>query len=198
MTEPPAKEEVPGALAELRAADALLSGHFRLTSGLHSDTYLQCALVMRDPARAERILRPLSRQWASSGVTLVLGPAVGGILIAYELSRHLRAQAIYCEREEGQMRLRRGFQIRPDDAVLLAEDVITTGGSLREAGSLAAAAGARVVGVASLVDRTGGSQKDLAIRAAIRLTPPTYRPEDCPLCGQGTPLETPGSRHLAK
>ena len=185
-------------LSEFRESGAIRQGHFRLTSGLHSDTYLQCALVLADPARAARLLTPLARQWASAGVTVVAGPAVGGILVAYELARLLKARAIYSEREEGAMRLRRGFTLTSKDTVLLAEDVITTGGSLMEIRRLAEDAGALVVGVASLVDRTDNPGViDLPFHSALKLAPPTYPPEACPLCTNKIPIDAPGSRHLS-
>ncbi len=186
------------ALAEFRAAGAILEGHFRLTSGLHSDTYLQCALVLADPARAARVLTPLADAWHSQGITVVAGPAVGGIVIAYEMARLLSVRAIYSERENGPMRLRRGFSVSPRDVVLLVEDVITTGGSLLEIRALLEASGARAAGVATLVDRMEKpwAGLDLPFRAALKLTPPTYAPEACPLCQRGLPLLTPGSRHL--
>lgn len=185
-------------LREFEAAGAIRRGHFRLTSGLHSDTYLQCALVLSDPARAERLVAPLAASWRGRGITVVAGPAVGGILVAHELARALGVRAIYGERENGALRLRRGFVFSPDDVALLAEDVVTTGGSLKEIHALARAAGARAAGVASLVDRTDGpiAGLNLPLRAALKLRPPTYAPEACPLCAQGLPIDAPGSRHL--
>lgn len=187
------------ALAEFQAAGAVLSGHFRLTSGLHSDTYLQCALVMSDPARAARVLAPLADRWRGKGITLVAGPAVGGIAVAYEMARLLGVRSVYSEREDGAMRLRRGFHVEPKDVVLLVEDVITTGGSLLEIRGLAEAAGARVAGIASLVDRMEKpwAGLDVPFHAALKLVPPTFAPESCPLCRKGVPIATPGSRHLS-
>jgi len=182
-----------------REAGALLEGHFLLSSGLHSPKYLQCALVLQDPARAERLCGQLARAFADERVETVIGPAMGGILVAYELARALGATAIFAERDEGRMRLRRGFRIEPGRRVLLAEDVVTTGGSLREVLALAREAGAEVVGVAALVDRTSGRDPRFGtpLTALVQLDVPTHMPEECPLCREGVPVVKPGSRTAA-
>jgi len=186
-------------LEVFREAGALLEGHFLLSSGLHSPKYLQCALVLQDPARAERLCSRLARAFADDRVETVVGPAMGGILVAYELARALGATAIFAEREEGRMRLRRGFRIEPQERVLLAEDVVTTGGSLREVLALVREAGAEVVGVAALVDRTSGRDPGFGIplTALVQLDVPTHVPEECPLCREGVPVVKPGSRTAA-
>ena len=183
-------------LQTFRQAGALLEGHFLLSSGLHSPKYLQCALVLQDPARAERLCGRLARAFADDRAEVVMGPALGGIVVAYELARALGAQALFAEREEGRMRLRRGFRLERGRRVLLAEDVVTTGGSLREVLALAREAGAEVVGVAALVDRTSGRESGFGVplTALVKLDVPTHRPEECPLCRQGVPLVKPGSR----
>jgi len=181
-------------LEVFREAGALLEGHFLLSSGLHSPKYLQCALVLQDPARAEQLCSRLARAFADDRVETVVGPAMGGILVAYELARALGARAIFAEREEGRMRLRRGFRIEPGQRVLLAEDVVTTGGSLREVLTLVREAGAEVVGVAALVDRTSGRDPGfgMPLTALVQLDVPTHTPEECPLCQEGLPLVSPG------
>jgi len=186
-------------LEVFREAGALLEGHFLLSSGLHSPKYLQCALVLQDPARAERLCSRLARAFADERVETVVGPAMGGILVAYELARALGATAIFAEREEGRMRLRRGFRIEPEQRVLLAEDVVTTGGSLREVLALVREAGAEVVGVAALVDRTSGRDPGfgMPLTALVQLDVPTHVPEECPLCREGVPVVKPGSRTAA-
>ena len=186
-------------LEVFREAGALLEGHFLLSSGLHSPKYLQCALVLQDPARAERLCSRLARAFADERVETVVGPAMGGILVAYELARALGATAIFAEREEGRMRLRRGFRIEPGQRVLLAEDVVTTGGSLREVLALVREAGAEVVGVAALVDRTSGRDPGfgMPLTALVQLDVPTHVPEECPLCREGVPVVKPGSRTAA-
>jgi len=186
-------------LEVFREAGALLEGHFLLSSGLHSPKYLQCALVLQDPARAERLCSRLARAFADDRVETVVGPAMGGILVAYELARALGARAIFAEREEGRMRLRRGFRIETGQRVLLAEDVVTTGGSLREVLALVREAGAEVVGVAALVDRTSGRDPGfgMPLTALVQLDVPTHVPEECPLCREGVPVVKPGSRTAA-
>jgi len=190
---PPSADAV---VATFREAGALLEGHFLLTSGLHSPKYLQCALVLQDPARAERLARQLAATLAAERVACVVGPAIGGILVAYELARALGVRALFAERQDGRMTLRRGFALRPGERVVLAEDVVTTGGSLREVQDLVTAAGAEVVAVASLVDRTSGRDPGfgLPLRSLLVIDVPTYDPADCPLCRQGLPAVKPGSR----
>lgn len=183
-------------LKVFREAGALLEGHFLLTSGFHSPKYLQCALVLQDPARAERLCGRVAAKFRGRGATCVLGPAIGGILVAHEVARALGVKCLFAERQDGAMALRRGFAVGPQDRVVLVEDVITTGGSLREVAALVRAAGADVVGVGSLVDRSSG--RDLAfgapLEALVTVEVPTYAPSECPLCEQGVPLVKPGSR----
>ena len=181
-------------LTVFREAGALLEGHFLLTSGLHSPQYLQCAKVMEDPARAERLCRQLARAFQGEKIECVVGPAVGGILVAYELARALGTRTIFAERIDGQMVLRRGFALRRGERVLLAEDVVTTGGSLREVQDLAVAAGAEVAAVVSLVDRTSGRDPGfrLPLVSLVKVEAPTHSPEECPMCRAGAPLVSPG------
>ena len=183
-------------LEVFRQAGALLEGHFLLSSGLHSPKYLQCALVLEDPARAERLCRQLARAFDDDRVECVIGPALGGIIVAYELARALGARSLFTERQDGKMTLRRGFAVQPGERVLLAEDVVTTGGSLREVQDLVTAAGAKVVAVAALVDRTSGRDPGFGVPLAslLKMDVPTYAPESCPLCEAGQPVIKPGSR----
>jgi len=177
-----------------RKAGALLEGHFLLTSGLHSPKYLQCAQVLQDPALAGRLCSRLARGFADDRIQCVVGPAVGGILVAYELARALGARTIYAERVDGQMTLRRGFAVRPGERVLLAEDVVTTGGSLHEVRDLVTAAGGDVVAVAALVDRTSGRDPAFGrpFISLIKVDAPAYPPESCPQCQAGLPVVKPG------
>ncbi len=178
-----------------RRTGVLQEGHFRLTSGRHSDQYLQCAQVLQYPEHAEALCRQLAAWFADARVDAVVGPALGGIIMAYEMARQLGCRALFAEREEGRMCLRRGFVLRPGERVLVAEDVITTGGSVNEVLEVVAAAGARSVGVAALVDRSGGEVDfGIPLRTLLRLRIPSYSPADCPLCRQGVPLVKPGSR----
>ena len=179
-----------------RGAGALLEGHFLLASGMHSPTYLQCALLLQDPGRAERLCTELAREFAEVDVQTVVGPAVGGIVVAHEVARALGAKALFAERQDGRMTLRRGFAVEPGERILLVEDVVTTGGSLREVQEMVTAAGADVLGVASLVDRTSGRDPGfgMPLVSLVRVNVPAYEADDCPLCRDGLPLVKPGSR----
>ena len=174
---------------------ALLTGHFQLTSGLHSRQYLQCALVLQDPRNAEKIGRLLADKFKGVHVDVVVAPAIGGVLVAHETARALGVRSLFTEREAGVMTLRRGFTITPGERVLVVEDVVTTGGSTRETMEAVSRAGGIVVGAGSLVDRSGG-EVDLGVprRALLTLYVPAYDPADCPLCRQGEPAVKPGSR----
>jgi len=178
-----------------RRVGALLEGHFRLTSGLHSSGYLQCALVLQHPKEAERLGELIAERTRGLAPTVVLSPALGGIVIGQEVGRALGVRAIFAERQDGKLTLRRGFALSPDDRVLVVEDVVTTGGSTRETIDVARAMDARVVGAASIIDRSGGTQSlDVPYHALATVAPPTYQPESCPLCLAGLPVIKPGSR----
>lgn len=174
---------------------ALLEGHFVLTSGLHSARYLQCALVLQHAAEAEAFGRAIAERFRHANVVTVAAPAIGGIVIGYEVARALNARSIWTEREAGQMTLRRGFTVRPGETVLVVEDVITTGGSTRETIEALRTAGALVVGAASIIDRSGGRADVGVPRVALAtLNVPALAPAACPLCAQGIPARKPGSR----
>lgn len=178
-----------------RKSGALLEGHFRLSSGLHSTGYLQCALVLSQPATAETLGRALGAAAGAFGANVVLSPALGGLIIGHEVGRALGVRAIFAERQDGTLTLRRGFTLSESDRVLVVEDVLTTGGSTRETIQVAQAAGARVVGAASIVDRSGGTATfDVPFAALLAIDLPTYAPDACPLCAQGLPVIKPGSR----
>jgi orotate phosphoribosyltransferase len=181
-----------------RATGAYLQGHFRLTSGLHSPEYLQCALVLSHPANAERLGRELAAclREAAGEVDLVVSPAMGGLMIGHEVARALGVRHIFTERDaEKRMTLRRGFAVKAGERAVVIEDVITTGGSSLEVVELLERAGARVTGAGSIIDRSGGSA-DLGVpRVALAtLRVVTYDPVKCPLCEQGLPVVKPGSR----
>lgn len=177
----------------------LLRGHFLLSSGLHSDIYLQSALVLQHPTHAEALCRDLAKPFKGDGVQVVLAPAIGGILVAHEVARALGARCLFGEREDGVMRLRRGFGLEPGERCLVVEDVITTGGSTREVITVVEDAKGTLVGVGALIDRSGGTATFPVKKAALAtLTVPTYKPEDCPLCKAGTPAAKPGSRAMPK
>jgi len=181
-----------------KRSGALLDGHFRLTSGLHSSGYLQCALVLQHPQHAEALGRALGERTRALRPTLVLSPALGGIVIGQEVGRALGIRAIFAERQDGSLILRRGFIIGESDRVLVVEDVLTTGGSTRETMQVAAASGGQVVGTASIVDRSAGKVRfDVPFATLLDVDLPTYEPDKCPLCARGLPVVKPGSRPVA-
>jgi len=178
-----------------RRSGALLEGHFRLTSGLHSSGYLQCALVLQHPAHAEALGRAIADRTRSLRPTAVLSPALGGVVIGHEVGRALGVRALFAERQDGELTLRRGFVIAENDRVLVVEDVLTTGGSTRETMQVARASGGQVVGAASIVNRSGGRAAfDVPFASLLDVDLPTYEPNECPLCAQGLPVIKPGSR----
>jgi orotate phosphoribosyltransferase len=178
-----------------RGAGALLEGHFRLTSGLHSPGYLQSALVLQHPSEAEICGAALASRVRGLGVQAVLSPALGGIVIGQEVGRALGVRAIFAERQEGRLTLRRGFTLSPGEKVVVIEDVVTTGGSTKETIDVARAAGAEVVAAGSIIDRSGGQQRiDVPYHALAVVSLPTYEPASCPLCLAGIPVVKPGSR----
>ena len=182
-------------LSLFRRVGALLEGHFRLTSGLHSSGYLQCALVLQHPREAEACGVGIAERVRSLAPTVVLSPALGGIVIGHEVARALGVRAIFAERQDGTLTLRRGFSLAAGDRVLVVEDVVTTGGSTRETIDVARAQGASVVGAAAIIDRSGGSQNlDVPFHALATVSLPTYQPDACPLCARGEPVVKPGSR----
>jgi len=188
-------------LAEFRAADALLDGHFILSSGLRSPRYLQCARVLMDPARAERLARALAVKLPAdlrASIDAVVSPAMGGVIIGHEMGRALGRPAMFVERPEGQFELRRGFSLKPGAKVLMVEDVVTTGLSSREAIAAVRKAGGDVVAEAALVDRSAG-KADLGVPfiPLIRIDVPTYSAEDLPPELAAIPAVKPGSRAAA-
>ena len=182
-------------LDRFRRVGGLLEGHFRLTSGLHSAGYLQSALVLQHPREAEACGAALAEELRGLGAQVVLSPALGGIVIGREVGRALGIRAIFAERQEGRLVLRRGFTLEPGERVLVVEDVVTTGGSTRETIDVARATGAVVVGAAAIIDRSGGRQRlDVPFHSLAEVSLPTYEPESCPLCLAGQPVVKPGSR----
>jgi orotate phosphoribosyltransferase len=182
-------------LSLFRESGALLEGHFRLSSGLHSGGYLQCALVLQHPRHAETLGRALGDALRELGATAVLSPALGGLIIGHEVGRALGVRAIFAERQDGALTLRRGFSLASGDRVVVIEDVVTTGGSTKETMAVAEAAGAAVVGAGAIIDRSGGtSTLGVPFRALATLSLPTYSQETCPMCAAGVPITKPGSR----
>jgi orotate phosphoribosyltransferase len=183
-------------LSAFEQTGAYLQGHFRLSSGLHSPEYLQCAKVLQYPTYAERFAREIKQQFEGLTANLVCAPAMGGLIIGHEVARAFGVRFIFTERDtEGKMTLRRGFAVTPGEKVLIIEDVITTGGSTREVVELLRSLGADVIAAASIVDRSNG-QADVGVpRVALATLQVTaYDPSACPLCAQGLPVVKPGSR----
>jgi len=179
----------------LRETGALLDGHFLLTSGRHSDRYIQCAKLLQYPSYAAELGAGLGARFSRDGVQAVVGPAMGGILVSYEVARHLGVRSLFTEREGGRMTLRRGFTLEPGERVLVVEDVITTGGSVEEVLAVVQEHGAVPVGVGALVDRSCGQVGwTLPLESLIRLNVVSYPREECPLCRAGVEVVKPGSR----
>ena len=183
---------------QFRTTGALLEGHFQLSSGLHSTVYLQCALVLQFPERAEEFGRAIAEKFQGQGIQLVASPAIGGIVIGHEVARALGARFVWTEREAGQMTLRRGFTITPGEKTLIVEDVITTGGSTRETIEAVQRAGADVIGAATIIDRSGGRVDvgvPLSSLASLRVL--SVESSMCDACKLGEPVVKPGSRKAA-
>ena len=175
----------------------MLEGHFLLTSGRHSNRYMQCAKLFQYPEYSEMICKDLAGRFAGQKIDMVVGPAVGGIIMSYEMARQFNVPNIFAERENGAMTLRRGFSIPEGAKVLVVEDVVTTGGSVREVMDIVAEAKAEVVGVCVVVDRSGGKiDFGVPFEAAYETEIQSYEPSQCPLCEQGLELVKPGSRKL--
>ena len=177
----------------LKEVDALLEGHFQLTSGRHTDKYIQCAKLLQYPDKAEKAVSEIVKKLEGLEIDLIVGPALGGIIVGYELGRQIKKPAVFTEREDGKMALKRGFAINKGDRVLIVEDVVTTGKSSYEAISVVKEQGGVVVGIATLIDRSRG---DIIypLYAAGKIQIETYDPNDCPLCTMGLPIVKPGSR----
>jgi len=190
------KEQI---LEIFRESEALLTGHFKLTSGRHSPEYVQCAQVLKYPRYTELLCRHMAEFFRDDQVDLVIGPAMGGVTLSYEMARQLGTPSLFTERVDNRMALRRNFHIPRNARVLVVEDVTTTGGSVLEVVDLVREAGAEVVGTAVLVDRSGGTL-DLGVPksvSALTLNVVSYPPDDCPLCRENIPVEKPGSRKEA-
>lgn len=191
------QEQVRQLLVE---TEAVLEGHFLLTSGLHSPLYVEKFNVLQHPEYTEKLCKELADRFKNKGVQTVMGPMTGGILLAHEVGKALGTRAIFTEREKGKMTLRRGFFIKPGERVLIVEDIVTTGGSVQEVVDVVKAAGGEIVGVGLLVDRSGGKAEfgvpKEDVQALLNLEVPTYEPETCPLCKEGVPMTERGSHHL--
>ncbi|MDR1758270.1 MAG: orotate phosphoribosyltransferase [Bacteroidales bacterium] len=182
-------------LEQLKISGALLEGHFLLSSGRHSNRYCQCAKLLQYPDRAGKVLSTVVEQVKNKGIDLVVGPAMGGIIVAYEMGRQLGIPAIFTERENGEMTLRRGFEIQEGQRVLITEDVVTTGKSSMETIRVLENMGASVMGIACIVDR-GTASLPYPIFSALKLHIESWEASECPLCHQGIPHVKPGSRNI--
>ncbi|MEZ5345805.1 MAG: orotate phosphoribosyltransferase [Pyrinomonadaceae bacterium] len=182
-------------LDNFRETDALLEGHFVLSSGLHSPQYLQCALALQFPFDAEKYGHQIAEHFVNEGIETVASPAIGGLVIGYEVAKAMNVRFIWTERKEGEMTLRRGFDVKEGERILAVEDVITTGGSIKECIDVLKARGGNVAGAASIIDRSGG-RADVGVPriSLVELDVPTYKPEECPMCAEGTQAIKPGSR----
>jgi orotate phosphoribosyltransferase, Thermus family len=186
-------------LEHFRQTNALLEGHFILSSGLHSPRYLQCALALQYAADAARFGKAIAERFVNEKIETVASPAIGGLVIGYAVAQALNVRFIWTEREQGLMTLRRGFSVKEGERILVVEDVITTGGSTRECMSALESRGARVVGAASIIDRSGGAADVGVARIALAtMEVPSYNPEECPLCAAGIEAVKPGSRTNGK
>ena len=192
---PPRNAAADRAAAIVEETGAQFTGRFRLTSGRHSGEYFQCARVLERPEHAEELGRLLADRFRDDRVEAVVAPALGGVVIGYAVARALGVRFLFAERQEGRMTLRRGFTLKPDERVLIVEDVVTTGGSVKEVAELTRTAGADVVGFGFIVDRSM-SDPGLEPRAEslLRRVAESFEPDDCPLCKQGLPIVKPGSR----
>jgi len=185
-------------LETFKRTGALLEGHFLLSSGLHSTVYLQCATALQSPSVAAEFAEAIADRFREERIETVASPAIGGLIIGYEVARHLGVRFIWTEREQGSMTLRRGFAVRAGERVLVVEDVITTGGSTRDTIDALTSRGAEVIGAASIIDRSGG-QADVGVPrfSLATLTVPAVSADDCELCGRGDTGVKPGSRKPA-
>ena len=181
----------------LREAEVLLEGHFLLTSGSHSDKYMQCAKIFQNSKYSVPLCGELVEKYKIDNIEVVIGPAIGAIQMAYEVGKQLGVKNIFAEREDGKMTLRRGFTIEKGQRVLVVEDVVTTGGSVREVIELVEQCGGVVAGVGSIVDRTGGKiDFGVPYKSAFSMDITSYEADECPICKTGAPLVKPGSRNV--
>jgi len=186
-------------MRKFEEAGAIQKGHFKLTSGVHSDTYIQCAQVMQYPEFMHNLCSELGKKFKGEDVDVIIGPAVGAIIMAHVMARVLGpwVRAIFTERENGKMTLRRSFEIKKGEKVLVVEDVTTTGNSVKEVINIVKGRGGKVIGVGVLIDRSGGKVDfGVKMKSLLSLEIKSYQPEDCPLCKKGIPVIRPGSRDL--
>lgn len=182
-------------LEHFRETDALLEGHFILSSGLHSPKYLQCALALQNPKDASEFGRAIAEHFTNEKIETVASPAIGGLIIGFAVAQALNVRFIWTERENGAMTLRRGFSVKENEQILVVEDVVTTGGSTRDCIEAFEKSGGKVTNAASIIDRSNG-KADVGVKriALVALDVPGYKIEDCPMCAKGEIAVKPGSR----
>jgi orotate phosphoribosyltransferase len=181
----------------LKEVGALLEGHFLLSSGRHSDKYCQCAKLLQYPDKAAKVLKVVAEKLKDVDFDMVVGPAMGGVVVSYELARQTGKPGIFAERQDGNMTIRRGFEIEKGQKVIISEDVITTGKSFLEVADIIKSLGAEVVGICCIVDRRAeGVEIEYPMYSAVKLQVKSYEKENCPLCKEGTPYIKPGSRNI--
>ncbi len=179
----------------LEESGALLTGHFQLRSGLHSNRFFQAALLLQYPKQAEAVCNFLAEKYQNEKIDAVISPAVGGLIVGQEIARAIGCRAIFADKEDGQLVLKRGFSIKPGERILVAEDVVTKGGRVQQTIDLARSFGANIVGIAVIVDRSGGSATfDVPFVSALKLSLPTFEPAECPMCKEGQTIDRPGSK----
>lgn len=175
---------------------AILEGHFLLSSGLHSSKYIQCAKMLQYPDKAALVCSALAEKFKELEIKVVVGPAMGGIIVAHEVAKSLGVRAIFAERENGVMQLRRGFSLKEGERVLVVEDVVTTGGSILEVANLIKSLKGKVISLASLIDRSNDKEFDFPMVSLLKIKATTYEKDSCPLCQEGLPLVKPGSKKI--
>lgn len=183
-------------LAILKKTGALLKGHFLLSSGKHSDRYCQCAKLLECPKEAEKVLSVVAEKVKDLDIDIIVGPAMGGVIVSYELARQLNKTGIFAERVDNIMCIRRGFEVKKGQKVLISEDVVTTGKSSLEVANIIKSMGAEVIGIACIVDRSGSNKIPYPVYSAVKLDIETFEADKCPLCAKGMAFVKPGSRKM--
>lgn len=178
---------------ELKDAKCMLRGHFCLTSGLHSDVYFQCAKLYENPKKVELLAKELSSKLQVQSIDTVVSPAIGGIIFGYELAKQLGKRNLFVERKDGKMQLRRGFELKKGERVLIVEDVVTTAKTIRETIEVLENFDVEIIGYACIIDRTKGKTR-FEFKSLLKKDPNVYEPDDCPLCKENMPIDKPGSR----
>ncbi|MGM0436849.1 MAG: orotate phosphoribosyltransferase [Bacillota bacterium] len=180
-----------------KKTDVIQTGHFELSSGRHTDTYLQCAKIMQYPEYTNKLAKEIAEFWTEEDIDLVVGPAIGGIIISYAVASVMNLRNIFSERKDGKMKFRRNLDVKENENVLIVEDVVTTGGSVREVITLLEESNANIVGISSLVDRSNGEVEfDYQFKPLVKLEVDSFKANNCELCKKGIPINKPGSKKI--